>query len=102
MADQRLIDDLKAKYQQEHEGDAYELTEEKLPKDYLDQYGNPDTFNQEYHKYVSHIKAEIDENGEVRDDYMDNEQKLDFYREEMNDREDEDDEFDGIQTRDVD
>ena len=51
---------------------------------------------------MSHIKADIDENGEVRDGYMDNENKYDFYREEMNDRDDEDDDLENIQTRDID
>lgn len=37
------------------ENDEYELTVEKLPNAYIDKYKDPETFNAEYLKYVSHI-----------------------------------------------
>lgn len=40
------------------------MTAEKLPKDYLDQYKDPDIFNKEYSKYVSHINADVDESSD--------------------------------------
>ena len=45
------------------EGDdvEYTATAEELPQAYMDKYKDPELFNQEYNKYVSHINADIDQ-----------------------------------------
>ena len=81
------------------------MTAEKLPKDYLDQYKDPDIFNKEYSKYVSHINADVDESGDQMS-AKEEMQRLDFYSRNMNERDEDLDDlqegFDQIQTRDVD
>ena len=41
--------------------DGYNMTADQLPAAYMDKYGDPDLFNMEYHKYVSHINAEVED-----------------------------------------
>ena len=55
------------------------MTAEKLPSAYIDKYQTPDTFNQEYHKYVTRIKQDLDGNNECSATF-DESARLDFYR----------------------
>ena len=55
------------------------MTAEKLPSAYIDKYQTPDIFNQEYHKYVTRIKQDLDGNNEGSATF-DESARLDFYR----------------------
>lgn len=78
-AEEKTLNDLKAKYQQEHDKDGYEMSADSLPKDYLDQYENPDIFNQEYQKYLTHLNADVDEEGNSGDPDFASAERMDFY-----------------------
>ena len=54
------------------------MTAEQLPSAYIDKFKDPETFNQEYHKYVSHINQDLNENGEGGS--FNEQTRLDFYR----------------------
>ena len=51
------------------------MTAEKLPSAYIDKYKDPETFNAEYKKYVSHINQELNSEGSVFNEQT----RLDFY-----------------------
>ena len=68
--------------------DAYDMPAEKLPSAYMEKYKDPELFNQEYHKYVSHINASVDESGEGGDSNFTTSAKLDFYSRGKGDRSD--------------
>ena len=80
------------------EGD---LTAEQLPQAYLDKYKDPDLFNQEYNKYVSHINADMEESSDGGNNSF--KQSLDFYTQTVSTDRDEpgegDDDLNSIEMR---
>ena len=76
------------------------MTAEQLPVAYIDKYKDPETFNQEYHKYVSHLNQDLQSNGE--NSSFNEQTRLDFYRMKQQSmeitEERDDDEDEGLET----